>query len=101
MTSLPSSSWTSTSALTFLRLELSRDEFFRLGVNPADAEGFNMTAFALRSSAYRNAVSKKHGEVTRKMWQHLWPELSEDKVPIDTSPTAFTFHPGSTAGWGM
>ena len=42
-----------------------------------------MTAFAMRSSAYRNAVSKKHGEVTRQMWQQLWPGLSEDKVPID------------------
>lgn len=64
-------------------LELPRDEFFRLGFNPSGPEGFNMTAFAMRSSAYRNAVSKKHGEVTRKMWQPLWPELSEEKVPID------------------
>ncbi|HNX40137.1 MAG TPA: alpha-glucan family phosphorylase [Methanothrix sp.] len=64
-------------------LDLSRDEFFRLGTNPARPEGFNMTAFALRSSAFRNAVSKKHGEVSRSMWQQLWPELSVDKVPID------------------
>ena len=64
-------------------LDLSRDELFRLGVNPARPEGFNMTAFALRCSAFRNAVSKKHGEVSRKMWQQLWPELSVDKVPIE------------------
>jgi starch phosphorylase len=64
-------------------LELDRDSFFALGINPKDpTAGFNMTAFALRMSAYCNCVSKKHEEVTRKMWQHLWPELPEDKVPI-------------------
>jgi len=64
-------------------LDLSRDEFFRLGVNPSKPDGFNMTAFAMRSSAYRNAVSKKHGEVTREMWQQLWPDLTPKEVPID------------------
>ena len=64
-------------------LDLSRDELFRLGTNPARPEGFNMTAFALRCSAFRNAVSKKHGEVSRKMWQQLWPELAVDSIPIE------------------
>jgi glycogen phosphorylase len=64
-------------------LDLSREEFFRMGINPDKPEGFNMTAFALRSSAYCNAVSKKHGEVARKMWQHLWPESDEENVPIE------------------
>jgi glycogen phosphorylase len=64
-------------------LELSRDEFFRLGMDPVNPDGFNMTAFAMRSSAYRNAVSKRHQEVTRRMWHQLWPGLPEDNVPID------------------
>ncbi len=65
------------------RLGLSRDDFFNLGRNPADPDaGFNMTAFALRMSAYRNGVSVKHGEVSRKMWQPLWPDKPEDQVPI-------------------
>ncbi|MFA6373288.1 MAG: alpha-glucan family phosphorylase, partial [Methanothrix sp.] len=64
-------------------LDLSRDEFFRLGMNPSKPDGFNMTAFALRCSAFRNAVSKKHGEVSREMWRQLWPELPVDKVPIE------------------
>ncbi|HPS92179.1 MAG TPA: alpha-glucan family phosphorylase [Methanothrix sp.] len=64
-------------------LDLSRDELFRLGMNPSNPDGFNMTAFALRCSAYRNAVSKKHGEVSRNMWRQLWPELDVDSVPID------------------
>ena len=28
-----------------------------------------MTAFALRMSAFRNGVSKRHGEVARRIWQ--------------------------------
>jgi len=42
-----------------------------------------MTAFALRMSGYCNGVSKRHAEMARRMWQSLWPELPEDKVPID------------------
>ena len=64
-------------------LDLSREEFFRQGENPVRPDGFNMTAFALRTSKYHNAVSKKHGEVSRKMWQQLWPGLSLEEVPID------------------
>ena len=65
-------------------LGLDHDRFLRLGVHPsAPNAGFNMTAFALRMSGYRNGVSKRHGEVSRRMWQTLWPELPEDKVPID------------------
>ncbi|VVB70981.1 Maltodextrin phosphorylase [uncultured archaeon] len=64
-------------------LDLSREEFFRLGTNPAKPDGFNMTAFAMRVSAYLNAVSKKHGEVTRQMWRQLWPDIAEENVPID------------------
>ncbi len=64
---------------------LDRDELLRLGVSPTDPQGagFNMTAFALRLSAYHNGVSRKHGEVARRMWQPLWSDLLEDKVPID------------------
>jgi len=65
-------------------LGLDRESFLKLGVHPKNPNaGFNMTAFALRMSEFRNGVSKKHGEVARKMWHSLWPELPEDKVPID------------------
>ena len=58
--------------------------FFQLGVNPENPdEGFNMTAFAMRVSKHKNAVSKKHQEVTKIMWRHLWPEKSLEEVPID------------------
>jgi starch phosphorylase len=48
-------------------LGLSRESFLQLGVNPKETTaGFNMTAFALKMSSYRNGVSKKHGEVARR-----------------------------------
>jgi len=65
-------------------LGLDRDSFLRLGIHPNDPNaGFNMTAFAFRMSEFCNGVSKKHGEVSRKMWQSLWPDLPENEVPID------------------
>jgi glycogen phosphorylase len=66
------------------QLTLSREAFFQLGASPFDPNaGFNMTAFALRMSTYHNAVSKRHGEVSRRMWLPLWPDLPEEQVPID------------------
>lgn len=64
-------------------LGINREAFYRLGIDPADPDaGFNMTVFALRLSAYCNAVSRKHGEIARQMWHHLWPQLGEEEVPI-------------------
>ncbi|NYT02045.1 MAG: glycosyltransferase family 1 protein [Methanosarcinales archaeon] len=69
------------SYLPALRLDYQR--LFELGTNPASTSGFNMTAFALRASAYHNCVSKRHQEVTREMWHSMWPDLKVDEVPID------------------
>jgi starch phosphorylase len=63
---------------------LERDSFFQLGIHPKEPNtGFNMTAFALKMSRYCNGVSKRHGEVTRQMWKSLWPDVPEERVPID------------------
>lgn len=65
------------------QLGLSREEFLRLGETPeSTGHGFNMTALAMRLSAHVNGVSREHGRVSRHMWQHLWPGLPEDLVPI-------------------
>lgn len=67
------------------KLGLDRDAFFQLGTHPEQpAAGFNMTAFALRMSANNNSVSKRHGEVSRKMWRSLWPDRKEEDIPIDS-----------------
>jgi starch phosphorylase len=65
-------------------LGLDHDSFLQLGIHPEEPHaGFNMTAFALRMSGYCNGVSKRHAEVTRRMWHSLWPDLAEERVPID------------------
>lgn len=65
-------------------LGLNREAFLQLGVHPQKPlTGFNMTAFAARMSAFRNGVSKRHGEISRHMWQSLWPDVPEEKIQID------------------
>ncbi len=65
-------------------LGIDRDTFMQLGINPDDPHaGFNMTALSLKTSTFRNAVSKKHEEVTRRMWKNLWPGTPEKDIPID------------------
>jgi starch phosphorylase len=66
-------------------LGLDHDAFLQLGIHPNEPHaGFNMTAFALRMSGYHNGVSKRHGEVARRMWQSLWPDRIKEEVPIDS-----------------
>lgn len=43
---------------------------------------YSMTVLALRMSAYANGVSKLHGEVSRKMWNFLWPQTPAEETPI-------------------
>jgi glycogen phosphorylase len=42
-----------------------------------------MTPIALRASRHANAVSRRHGQVARAMWQALFPGRAPDAVPID------------------
>jgi starch phosphorylase len=51
--------------------------------HPDDAsEPFGVTQLALRMSRVANGVSRRHGEVARVMWRDLWPDRSEEEVPI-------------------
>ena len=43
---------------------------------------FNMTILSMKTSGHRNAVSELHGVVTRRMWNGLWLDRTEDEVPI-------------------
>ena len=65
------------------RLGLSREEFMVLGHDKEGRQGFNMTALAMRMCGRRNAVSQLHGQVSRRMWQSLWPGEAVKSVPID------------------
>lgn len=64
------------------KLGLSRAEFLDLGRSAESGDGFNMTALSLRLAGHRNAVSERHGELTREMWSTLWPGLADRDVPI-------------------
>ena len=64
-------------------LGINRETFLQLGQQAgSEPLTFNMTALALRLASQRNAVSQLHGKVTRRMWHGLWPEVTEDQVPI-------------------
>ncbi len=43
---------------------------------------FSMTVMALRLSRASNGVSLLHGQVSREMWQHLWPGVPQNEIPI-------------------
>jgi len=64
-------------------LGLSSEALFQLGQQGTeDADRFNMTVLALQMSDHRSGVSQLHGEVSRRMWRGLWPDLDEANVPI-------------------
>ncbi|MGZ4271284.1 MAG: alpha-glucan family phosphorylase [Solirubrobacteraceae bacterium] len=65
-------------------LGVDPDAIVRLGRTHPDDDGepFGVTQFALRTSRAANAVSRRHGEVARRMWRELWPDRAEDDVPI-------------------
>jgi starch phosphorylase len=66
------------------QLKLSLDGLMALGrVDAHDThETFCMTVLGLKLSRAANGVSELHGQVSRQMWNCLWPELPVDKVPI-------------------
>jgi starch phosphorylase len=65
-------------------LGLSRDDFLALGrQNPRNHhETFCMAVLAIKLSSHANGVSLLHGEVSRKMWKNIWPELPEEHLPL-------------------
>jgi starch phosphorylase len=65
------------------QIGLGFPEFLRLAqVGDGRPEGFGMTVLALRTAGFSNGVSRLHGEVSRKMWQGLWPSLPAAEIPI-------------------
>ena len=65
-------------------LRISVDDLLKIGrQNPGDnREPFNMAYLALRGSGRVNGVSKLHGEVSRQIFQPLFPHWPQAEVPI-------------------
>jgi starch phosphorylase len=63
---------------------LPRRTYYDLGrvVPGNDDEPANITPLALRTSRAANAVSRRHAEVARTMWQPLWRDRPVAEVPI-------------------
>jgi len=60
-----------------------RDAVLQLGRSPSHDHGqFHMPVLAIKLSGSVNGVSRMHGEVSRRMWNDLWPGRDPDQVPI-------------------
>jgi starch phosphorylase len=65
------------------KIGLDWEKFLGIGrVFNSKEEPYNMTAAALKSSAFANGVSRLHGKVSRKMWHNIWPSLPVEEIPI-------------------
>ena len=69
---------------TIGQLKISLDELMALGrVDPKNEhEPFCMTVLGLKMSRAANGVSELHGQVSRQMWNCLWPDKKVEDVPI-------------------
>jgi len=65
-------------------LEISHEKFYDLGrnTNIHQHENFSLTILALNLSSQANGVSELHGEVSRNMWQKIWPGIPTPEIPI-------------------
>jgi starch phosphorylase len=65
-------------------LKLDAEGFLALGREDVtnSKQGFSMAVLAIRLADGINGVSWLHGDVSRKMWHNLWPQVPPDDVPI-------------------
>jgi len=65
-------------------LHIGIDDLLALGrLDPRDrSEPFNMAYLALRGSGAVNGVSRLHGQVSRRIFQPLFPRWPEAEVPV-------------------
>jgi glycogen phosphorylase len=62
---------------------VSFEQLFSLGQAPGEeVDRFNMAVMGLRLSGQANGVAALHGEVSRSMFNGLWPEVEPHDVPI-------------------
>ncbi len=61
---------------------ISIDELIRIGQPDGGSDKFNMAIMGLRLAARANGVANLHGDVSRHMFGHLWPDLPANDIPI-------------------
>ena len=69
-------------------LGINEEELLGLGrVGAAGGEKgapFSMPVLAIHTADHYNGVSALHGEVSRRMWKALWPDLPDHEIPIQS-----------------
>jgi len=67
-------------------LAISMEQLLALGRQNAEdtSEAFNMAYLALRGSCQVSGVSKLHGQVSRQIFQPLFPRWPQEEVPISS-----------------
>lgn len=66
------------------QIGINATDFFAMGAVQPNEPVFWLPALAMRFSRFCNGVSKIHAEVSRKMWQPLFPKHHFDEIPIDS-----------------
>ncbi len=69
----------------FASAELPIEKILALGAEEydgGDPDVFNMAVMGFRLAGRANAVSKLHGEVSRRMFAGLWPAFEQHDIPI-------------------
>ena len=81
-------------------LGLGREEFMSLGRRDPgdDQEHFSMTVLALRSAHARNAVSRLHGVVSRRLWSGIGVGVHNAPPKIELAAITNGVHSATWAG---
>lgn len=67
------------------QLGIDRNQFIEFAAQDLPwGRQYSMTVLAIRTSAYANGVSALHGQVSREMWQFLWPQTPGTEIPISS-----------------
>ena len=58
-------------------------DLMELGREPGGSgDLFNMAVLSFRLSGYCNGVARPHGQTSKQLFQHLWPDISFEEIPI-------------------
>lgn len=82
-------------------MSLSWEKFIALGrVNPTNKEEvFSMSNLASKLSQEVNGVSKIHGDVSRKMFQPLYPGFEPDELHLDYVTNSVHYYTWTAEAW--
>ncbi len=82
-------------------LDIPWDTFIAMGrIVPQDAsEPFSMSHFALRTSSEANGVSRLHGEVSRRMFNELYPDYNYAEIHIGHVTNSVHYNTWTAPEW--